>query len=145
MNRFNEVFMLIDRYYVESPDREEVITGAINGMLIYYYHNGIKENEGEFDNGIQHGTYNAWHTNGKPKGQGFYRNGNKDSLWTYWDEKGNKKREEYYYTDGTIDLLNLWNHKDEQVIKDGKGNITKYCPCKVTYPIVFDRGNKVMK
>ena len=33
LNRFNEVFMLIDRYYVESPDREKVITGAINGML----------------------------------------------------------------------------------------------------------------
>ena len=33
LNRFNEVFMYIDRYYVEAPDREKVITGAINGML----------------------------------------------------------------------------------------------------------------
>lgn len=33
LNRFNEVFMLIDRYYVEKPDREKVITGAITGML----------------------------------------------------------------------------------------------------------------
>ncbi len=33
LQRFNEVFVLINRYYVEPPDREEIITGAINGML----------------------------------------------------------------------------------------------------------------
>ena len=31
--RFNEVFNMINRYYVEPPDRENIITGAINGML----------------------------------------------------------------------------------------------------------------
>ena len=33
LQRFNEVFGIIDRYYVVPPDREKVITGAINGML----------------------------------------------------------------------------------------------------------------
>ncbi len=33
LQRFNEVFSIIDRYYVVPPDREKVITGAINGML----------------------------------------------------------------------------------------------------------------
>ena len=33
LQRFNEVFTIIDRYYVVPPDREKVITGAITGML----------------------------------------------------------------------------------------------------------------
>ena len=33
LGRFEEVFTFVNRYYVESPDREEIITGAINGML----------------------------------------------------------------------------------------------------------------
>jgi len=33
LDRFNQVFSYINRYYVEPPDREKVITGAINGML----------------------------------------------------------------------------------------------------------------
>ncbi|MBN1465044.1 S41 family peptidase [candidate division KSB1 bacterium] len=33
LERFNEVFSFINRYYVETPDREKIITGAINGML----------------------------------------------------------------------------------------------------------------
>lgn len=33
LQRFNQVFSIIDRYYVVPPDREKVITGAINGML----------------------------------------------------------------------------------------------------------------
>ncbi len=33
LQRFNEVFSIIDRYYVVPPDREKVITGAITGML----------------------------------------------------------------------------------------------------------------
>jgi len=31
--RFNEVFAYINQYYVEKPDNEELITGAIEGML----------------------------------------------------------------------------------------------------------------
>ena len=31
--RFNEVFAYINQYYVEKPDNEEMITGAIEGML----------------------------------------------------------------------------------------------------------------
>ncbi len=33
LERFNEVFGYVNRYYVEEPDREEIITGAITGML----------------------------------------------------------------------------------------------------------------
>jgi carboxyl-terminal processing protease len=33
LGRFQEVFTLVNRYYVEEPDREEIITGAITGML----------------------------------------------------------------------------------------------------------------
>ncbi|MDZ7315307.1 MAG: S41 family peptidase [candidate division KSB1 bacterium] len=33
LTRFQEVFALINNYYVEPPDREKLITGAINGML----------------------------------------------------------------------------------------------------------------
>lgn len=33
LERFNEVFNYINRYYVEPPDREKIITGAITGML----------------------------------------------------------------------------------------------------------------
>lgn len=33
LNRFNEVFSLANKYYVEPPDTEKLITGAINGML----------------------------------------------------------------------------------------------------------------
>ena len=31
--RFNEVFAYINKYYVEAPDNEEIVTGAIEGML----------------------------------------------------------------------------------------------------------------
>lgn len=33
LQRFNEVFAMINQYYVEPPDREDIVTGAINGML----------------------------------------------------------------------------------------------------------------
>ena len=33
LQRFNEVFYYVNRYYVEPPDRKKLITGAINGML----------------------------------------------------------------------------------------------------------------
>lgn len=33
LERFNEVFRYVNEYYVEEPDREEIITGAITGML----------------------------------------------------------------------------------------------------------------
>ena len=33
LKRFMEVFRYIDKYYVETPDKEELITGAIQGML----------------------------------------------------------------------------------------------------------------
>ncbi len=33
LDRFNEVFRYVDQYYVEDPDREDIITGAITGML----------------------------------------------------------------------------------------------------------------
>ncbi|MBN1999723.1 S41 family peptidase [candidate division KSB1 bacterium] len=31
--RFEEVFYLVNRYYVETPDREKIISGAIDGLL----------------------------------------------------------------------------------------------------------------
>jgi len=33
LTRFQQVFGLVSRYYVEPPDNEKLITGAINGML----------------------------------------------------------------------------------------------------------------
>ena len=33
LTRFQEVFAMVNNYYVEPPDREKLITGAINGML----------------------------------------------------------------------------------------------------------------
>ena len=33
LERFNEVFYYVNRYYVEAPDKEKLITGAVNGML----------------------------------------------------------------------------------------------------------------
>lgn len=33
LQRFNEVFYYVNKYYVESPDREKLVTGAIEGML----------------------------------------------------------------------------------------------------------------
>lgn len=33
LGRFEQVFSIVDHYYVVPPDREKVITGAINGML----------------------------------------------------------------------------------------------------------------
>src|SRR3990172_9009232 len=33
LERFVEVFNYVNRYYVEQPDKDELITGAIQGML----------------------------------------------------------------------------------------------------------------
>lgn len=33
LTRFQEAFAMVNNYYVEPPDREKLITGAINGML----------------------------------------------------------------------------------------------------------------
>jgi carboxyl-terminal processing protease len=33
LTRFQEVFAMVNNYYVEPPDRDKLITGAINGML----------------------------------------------------------------------------------------------------------------
>ncbi len=96
--------------------------------MIYYFENGQKQNEGEFEEGFQEGNFFEWHENGKPAIQGFFKLGQKDSLWTYWDETGSKRKEEYYFFDDSVHLLNLWNAKSEKIIDKGKGHLINYYP-----------------
>lgn len=62
-----------------------------HGLWTYWYRNGGKMTEGEFDAGKPIGLHVWWYENGQQKAQGEFAEGQQTGQWTWWHENGMKQ------------------------------------------------------
>lgn len=70
--------------------------GLQQGTWTLWYENGNKMLEEEFKNGERQGESKGWYANGKTGGQGMYQNGQRHGVWKVWYENGAKLQEGSY-------------------------------------------------
>ena len=66
------------------------------GHFIFYYENGKKQSEGDFENNKNEGQWTYWFENGQKKSEGKFEKDLRQSTWIYWHENGQKKSEGLY-------------------------------------------------
>lgn len=69
------------------------------GKFTYYYPNGEKRSEGEYENGKAEGEWNYWYNDGQKKTNGIYEAGERVGEWIGYHKKGNV-RYKTAYVDG---------------------------------------------
>jgi antitoxin component YwqK of YwqJK toxin-antitoxin module len=84
------------------PNGEIEIEGELNedgqkhGVWIYWYNNGKKWLEENYQNDVRHGELIEWYMSGDKSFEGEYENGLPAGKWTFWDEDGNKTNQTIY-------------------------------------------------
>jgi antitoxin component YwqK of YwqJK toxin-antitoxin module len=89
----------IVRYYYEDGNKhweEEYQNGRRHGKYIAWYKNGNKCWEEEYQNGQQHGKDIRWRQNGNKYWESEYQNGQLHGKSLGWYEDGNKRWEHEY-------------------------------------------------
>lgn len=66
------------------------------GPAHYWYDDGSRRSEGQFDKDKRSGTWSYYHYGGGISSRGDYLNNLSDGLWTYYDNKGRKTSEFTY-------------------------------------------------
>ncbi len=80
-------FRFNDNYTVNAKGL--VVNGKKEGRWEFYYANGQKLLEANYQNGVENGAYNSYRENGVPYFLGFYINGKRANVWEFYDEQGN--------------------------------------------------------
>jgi TonB family protein len=93
-----------------------------NGHFVYYYANGNKQMECDFQNNEVEGMNNEWFANGLPKTFSRIHNGQLDGLYQVWNEDGHLKLE-IEYKNGELNgrFLSYYNN-GQQVRNDSYKN-----------------------
>ncbi len=65
--------------------------GKQEGYWEFWYSNGVKAREGEFEQGKPNGNHKYWYENGNLRGIGNWKNGNYDGKWEMFSEDGKNK------------------------------------------------------
>jgi antitoxin component YwqK of YwqJK toxin-antitoxin module len=89
----------IVRYYWDNGNKcweYEYQNGQLHGKCIDWYENGNKEWEREYQNGQKHGKCIRWFENGNKYWEVEWQNGQLHGKDIRWDENGNKYWEEEY-------------------------------------------------
>jgi antitoxin component YwqK of YwqJK toxin-antitoxin module len=81
---------------------------ARQGHFVYYYENGQKQSEGDFNNDQHEGQWTIWFENGQKKSAGNYIANNLEGQWKYWYESGEKKSEGIYIRSNKDGIWNYW-------------------------------------
>lgn len=68
-----------------------------DGRLTFFYDDGKKEAEGDYELGRETGHWSHWLDDGT-RAEGSYREGKRIGAWTYWHENGKKQEEGEYAT-----------------------------------------------
>jgi antitoxin component YwqK of YwqJK toxin-antitoxin module len=78
-------------YYENGVKRREVNynNGLLSGSLTEYYETGSVWKEYNIVNGFPDGTYTEWHVGERKKEEGVFDNGSKTGIWKTWDSNGN--------------------------------------------------------
>lgn len=77
---------------------------------IFYYDNGVIQQEGTYKNGKLHGQWIAYDRDGKKNAVAFYHKGQKTGKWFFWQKD---KLVEVDYNDN--DIASVKTYKNENV------------------------------
>ena len=91
------------------------------GHFIYYYENGLKSSEGDYENNLSVGLWKEWYDNGQEKYEGQFDQGAATGDWKYWFETGELKSQgkysndkkvgiwKYYFTSGQLNVVETYS------------------------------------
>lgn len=100
------------------------VKGKLNGTEIFWFKNGKREFEKNWDNGIAHGRFLMWFEDGKKRAVANYKYGKPHGVWTYWYDNGNIKSEEHFNNGERDGAVIKWYRSGvkqyEQQYHDGK-------------------------
>lgn len=102
------------------------------GLWTFWYDNGQKKSEGKYISGFRNGTWNSWHESGSKKASGNIVNGLYDGAWTFWYNNGGySKVSGEFRSDNKIGTWNFWKSDDvlafsEKYDKDGGAEFIAY-------------------
>ncbi|WP_445159330.1 toxin-antitoxin system YwqK family antitoxin [Mesohalobacter salilacus] len=77
---------------------------------IFYYDNGVIQQEGTYKNGKLHGQWIAYDRDGKKNAVAYYHKGQKTGKWFFW-QKDKLVEVDYNYND----IANVKTYKSENV------------------------------
>ena len=116
--------------------------GKEDGLVVYYYSDGRKSYEANYNEGRKNGYATVWHPNGQKQWQTVFRDGLTHGLWREWYADGKKKLEANYH-DGKLDGLATWWYDNgriwqERSFQDGnlvRGSVREWDRAgRQTYP-----------
>jgi antitoxin component YwqK of YwqJK toxin-antitoxin module len=64
------------------------VDGKEDGISVYYFINGNKQEERAWKKGLKHGTWVTWSANGSRTAVANYEDDKKHGKWYIWDENG---------------------------------------------------------
>jgi antitoxin component YwqK of YwqJK toxin-antitoxin module len=76
-------------------------------IVTWWYKNGQKRCEEEYQNGHRHGKYSGWYENGQKHWEGEWQNGQLHGKRSWWYENGQKRWEEEYLN-GQLHGKSFW-------------------------------------
>ncbi len=120
---------IIDSYPNGVPTKVEYRKKSGNKDLVKhvrFYQSGEKQEEGRFENNLQHGKWIYWYENGQKWSEGFFFEGDRDGKSSVWYENGN-----LHYTGG----YNKGKTDGEWKFYDSQGKLIKI--------VVFENGKKL--
>jgi antitoxin component YwqK of YwqJK toxin-antitoxin module len=91
-----------------KPNGEECTETNVkegDGVIIIWHENGQKSVEGNYKEGIPHGSWTEWYENGQKSSERNYKDGARNGVWTYWQKNGDKIREDTFSEDILVKLL----------------------------------------
>jgi len=74
-----------------------------NGLWIYWFENGQKWLEENYENNILHGDFNEWYMSGEKSFEGEYSDGIPSGEWIFYDDEGNKTKRLTYKNGKVVD------------------------------------------
>ena len=117
--------------YGQFSSQGRLKNGVRNGKWIFWYKNGVMDQEQFWVNGVKQGLFTFWHENGEEKAKQVWKD---DTLKEFsgWDESGeinlissedskSGNRKITFYTNGIIVSIGIFKSTDEKTfIKHGK-------------------------
>ena len=91
---------------------KEQITPKYEGKRIEYYHNGNKQLQENYVDGILNGQRNLWYPNEKLQSSQNYINGKKNGVFEWYSNKGNLTKTEKFDNDIPVDTTTIWREID---------------------------------
>lgn len=87
----------------------------LNGQVIQWYENGLKQIEASYVNGVLDGEVASWFESGQQESQMYFKHNQVDGLMRVWHANGQKESEIYYQQGMLNGISRRWNDKGQQV------------------------------